>query len=121
MATPTPTTTATQTTVVGVGERRRRRWLAYLLTVFVPGLGHASVGHWKRAGAWFGLYVLAIAFLSARSLSAAFDPGSPFFVTALQFESVSFVDVAAPLAVLVACLLDLWLRFVALEDGEPGA
>ena len=33
----------------------------------------------------------------------------PFVLTALQFESVSYTDVAVPLAVLLICLLDVYL------------
>lgn len=88
----------------------RPGWPAYALTVFVPGLGHGYLGHWKRGVIWFVLYAVAIAFLSARTLSAAFDPGSPFVVTVLGFEDVSYTDVAFPLAVLFVCMLDVYLR-----------
>jgi len=93
-----------------MAERTRPRWLAYLVTLFVAGAGHAVIGDLKRGAAWFALYALAVAFLSARSLSGAFDPSEPFFVTALQVETVRFADVAVPLSVLLVCLLDLWLR-----------
>ena len=88
----------------------RSGWPAYVLTVVVPGLGHGYLGFWKRGVSWFLLYAIAIAFLSARTLSAAFDPGSPFVVTALRVEEVAYVDIAIPLAVLVVCLLDVYLR-----------
>lgn len=94
-------------------------WPAYLLTIFVAGLGHAYLGRWRRGAGWFVVYAIAVAFLSARSLSGALEPGNPFFVTALQVESVSFADVAVPLAVLVACLLDVSLLAIATETGEP--
>ena len=84
-------------------------WPAYPLSAFVAGLGHCYLSEWKRGASWFGLYVLALAFLSARTLSGAFTPSEPFFVTALQFDAVSYVDVAVPLAVLVVCLLDVYL------------
>ncbi|MFP9193794.1 hypothetical protein [Natronosalvus vescus] len=91
---------------------RDRPWPAYLLTVFAAGLGHWYLGEWKRGGVWFALYVGALAFLSARSIPGALDPGAPFVVTALQIDAVSFVDVAIPLSVLVVCLLDVWLRTI---------
>ncbi|WP_254762014.1 hypothetical protein [Natrinema marinum] len=84
-------------------------WPAYLLSVLVAGLGHCYLGRWKRGGIWFGCYGLAIAFLSARSLAGAFAPGEPFVVSALQVESVSYTDVAVPLAILLVCLLDVYL------------
>lgn len=92
-----------------MSELSRPIWPAYPLSALAAGLGHCYLGEWKRGVVWFALYVLALAFLSARTLSGAFDLSEPFFVTALQFESVSFVDVAVPLAVLVVCLLDVYL------------
>lgn len=92
-----------------MSEFDRPIWPAYLLSVFVAGLGHCYLGKFKRGIVWFALYVLALAFLSARSLAGAFDPGDPFVVTALQFESIGFADVAVPLAVLLVCLLDVYL------------
>ncbi|THE65305.1 hypothetical protein D8Y22_08930 [Salinadaptatus halalkaliphilus] len=94
-------------------------WPAYLLTVFVGGLGHCYLGQWKRGVAWFVLYLLSLAFLSARTLSGAFDLSEPFFVTALQFESVDYVDVAIPLAVLLVCLLDVYLVGLAKRTDAP--
>ncbi|WIV67123.1 hypothetical protein [Natrialbaceae archaeon AArc-T1-2] len=96
-------------------DRARPTWPAYVLTVFAAGFGHVYLGQWRRGGLWFLLYVLALAFLSARTLSGAFDPGSPFFVTALQFEEVNYADVAVPLAVLLVCLLDVYLLSLAGE------
>jgi TRAP-type mannitol/chloroaromatic compound transport system permease large subunit len=90
-------------------DRTRPLWPAYLLTVLIAGLGHGYLGQWKRGAAWFGLYVLALAFLSARTVSGALEPGDPFVLSALQFEAVSYTDVAVPLAILVVCLLDIYL------------
>ena len=96
-------------------------WPAYPLSAFVAGLGHVYLGYWKRALIWFAVYVLALAFLSARSLSGAFDPSDPFVITALQFETISFADVAVPLAVILVCLLDVYLLGLARSvDREPG-
>ena len=92
-----------------MSESTRPAWPAYLLTLLVAGLGHVYLGKWRRGALWFVLYALALAFLSARTLSGALDPGSPFFVTALQFDEVNFADVAVPLAVLLVCLLDVYL------------
>ncbi|ELZ01507.1 hypothetical protein C482_07024 [Natrialba chahannaoensis JCM 10990] len=91
----------------------RPRWPAYLLSAFVAGFGHWYLGQWKRGASWFGLYVLALAFLSARTLSGAFDLSEPFVITALQFDAVNYADVAVPLAVLIICLLDLYLLGLA--------
>ncbi|MXV60738.1 hypothetical protein GS429_01355 [Natronorubrum sp. JWXQ-INN-674] len=92
-----------------MSELSRPIWPAYPLSAFVAGLGHCYLGRWKRGAVWFVLYGLALAFLSARTLSGALDLSEPFVVTALQFESVSYTDVAVPLAVLLVCLLDVYL------------
>ncbi|AXR76920.1 hypothetical protein [Natrarchaeobaculum sulfurireducens] len=102
-----------------MAELSRPIWPAYLLTVFVAGLGHCYLGQLKRGAAWFALYILALAFLSARTLSGALEPGEPFFVTALQFEAVNYVDVAVPLAVLVVCLLDVYLVGLTKRTDSP--
>ncbi|AFZ73104.1 TM2 domain-containing protein [Natronobacterium gregoryi] len=97
-------------------------WPAYLLSVFVAGLGHCYLGHWKRGVIWFLLYVLALAFLSARTVSDALELGDPFVVTAIQFEQVAFADVALPLAVLIVCLLDVYLIGLAQQtESSPVA
>lgn len=90
-------------------DRTRSLWPAYLLSALVAGLGHWYLGQWKRGVAWFALYALALVFLSARTVSGALEPGEPFVLTALQFETVSYTDVAVPLAVLIVCLLDIYL------------
>lgn len=92
-----------------MSDLSRPVWPAYPLSALVAGLGHCYLGRWKRGGIWFVLYGLAIAFLSARSLSGALELGDPFVVTALQVESVSYADVAVPLAILLVCLLDTYL------------
>ncbi|RKD95829.1 hypothetical protein [Halopiger aswanensis] len=99
-------------------DRSRPIWPAYPLSAFVAGLGHCYLGHWKRGLSWFALYGLALAFLSARTLSDALEPGHPFVVTALQFETVDYVDVAIPLAVLLVCLLDVYLIGLARRTGS---
>lgn len=102
-------------------DRSRPTWPAYVLTLLVAGLGHAYLGKWRRGGLWLLVYLLALAFLSARTISGAFDPGSPFFVTALQFEDVAYADVAVPLAVLIVCLLDVYLLSLAGEGPDGTA
>ncbi|MGQ3411300.1 hypothetical protein [Natrinema versiforme] len=104
-----------------MSELSRPVWPAYPLSALVAGLGHCYLGQWKRGGIWFGCYGLALAFLSARSLSGALEPGNPFVVTALQFDAVSYTDVAVPLAILLICLLDVYLIGLAERAGVPVA
>jgi hypothetical protein len=84
-------------------------WPAYPLSTLVAGLGHLYLGRWKRGAIWFVCYGLAVAFLSARSVSGALDLDDPFVLTALQFDAVSYPDVAVPLTILLVCLLDAYL------------
>lgn len=106
-------------------DRTRPTWPAYPLSALAAGVGHWYLGQWKRGAVWFALYILAIAFLSARTVWGALEPGEPFVVSALQFEVVSYADVAVPLAVLIACLLDVYLigitnRATASSDSLTG-
>jgi len=102
-------------------ELRRPIWPGYILTVFAAGLGHCYLAQWKRGVAWFVCFAVGLAFLSARSISGALEPGEPFFVTALQFEQVAYVDVAVPLSVLVVCLLDLYLVGLVRQSGPTAS
>lgn len=104
-----------------MSELSRPIWPAYPLSTLAAGLGHCYLGEWKRGVIWFAIYVLALAFLSARTLSGAFDLSEPFFVTALQFEAVSYTDVAVPLAVLIVCLLDVYLIGLTKRAGPVEA
>lgn len=99
----------------------RRLWPAYLVTVLIAGAGHWYLGYWRRGFIWLGLYLLALTFLSARTISGAFEPGEPFILTALQFESIAYTDVAVPLAVLLVCLLDVYLLGLAEAVGSSSS
>ncbi|WP_254531709.1 hypothetical protein [Natrinema gelatinilyticum] len=92
-----------------MSDLSRPVWPAYPLSALIAGLGHWYLGRWKRGVIWFACYSLAIAFLSARSIGGALTPNEPFVVTALQFDAVSYTDVAIPLAILLICLLDIYL------------
>ncbi|QLG49276.1 hypothetical protein [Natrinema halophilum] len=92
-----------------MSELSRPIWPAYPLSALVAGLGHCYLGRWKRGWIWFVCYGLAIAFLSARSIGGALAFDEPFVVTALQVGTVSYTDVAVPLAILLISLLDVYL------------
>lgn len=98
------------------GNSRSAAWPAYLLTVFAAGLGHLYLGQVRRGAIWFATYLLAVAFLSARTIEEAIDPASPFVVTALSFDSVGYWSIAVPLTVLIVCLIDVYAQ-VSLENG----
>lgn len=44
-------------------HRRKRPWLAMLLTVLVPGLGHVYLRLWLRALLWLAIYITATTFV----------------------------------------------------------
>lgn len=101
-------------------DATRPTWPAYILTVLVAGAGHAYLGKWRRGVSWLLIYLLALVFLSARSVTGAFDPSDPFVIEALQFESIDYMDVAVPLAVLIICLIDVYLTGLTIGDEAPG-
>ena len=108
------------TDLESIERQGRPVWPAYVLTVLAAGLGHGYLGQWRRGAVWFALYAMTLAFLSARTLTGAFDPSEPFVVTALQIDAVAYTDVAVPLAVLVVCLLDVYLIGLTARTGpEP--
>ena len=78
---------------------RKRPWLAVLLTLLIPGLGHLYIREWLRSLAWFLTYVLARRLLL------------PDEVAPESFSREAFVEAAeatppwASLAVLAVALL----------------
>jgi signal peptidase I len=48
-------------------DRPPRAWVAVLLSLLLPGLGHAVRGRWQRALGWYSAVVLVDLFLSLRS------------------------------------------------------
>lgn len=47
--------------------RRKRPWLAVLLAIVYPGLGHVYLREWGRALLWFALIVVSTSFLIPES------------------------------------------------------
>lgn len=63
--------------------QEKRPWLAALLAVIVPGLGHIYIRMWLRAALWFALYFVTIEFMvpsealpDSASFSAFADAGA---------------------------------------------
>jgi len=48
---------------------QKRPWLAALLSIVIPGLGHLYIRMWGRALLWFGIYILTTVFLLPESLA----------------------------------------------------
>ena len=106
------------------GHSRKRPWLAILLTVFIPGLGHVYLRLWLRALLWLALYVTATAFL----LPDAATPDSLSTDAFLAASDAIPVEVAAlVLAISLFCIVDAYLmtnhvnRRVRRTSGEAPA
>jgi len=85
---------------------RKRPWLAVLLTVFIPGLGHVYLRLWLRALAWLAIYLTATTFL----LPDGATPDS-LSVDALMTagESVPLEVAAVVLGISLFCLVDAYM------------
>ncbi len=84
----------------------KRPWLAVILTIVIPGLGHLYLRLWKRALLWLGLSLLA---------SVLFVPDG---VVPESFSVEGFLEVSQTvptegavvvLAVSAFCMLDVYL------------
>lgn len=76
---------------------RRRPWLAALLSIVLPGLGHLYLRDWFRAVAWFGLFV---------GVSYLYVPDATF----LAPLDASLMEVLPALLVMVFATIDAVLR-----------
>lgn len=85
---------------------RKRPWLAVLLTIFVPGLGHIYLRLWLRAILWLALYITATTFVLP-------DNATPDSFSVDAFVSASeAVPIQAALLVLgisLFCILDAYM------------
>jgi len=85
---------------------RKRPWLAVLLTLFVPGLGHIYLRLWLRAILWLALYITATTFVLP-------DGATPDSVSVDAFVNASeAVPLQAALLVLgisLFCILDAYM------------
>lgn len=81
-----------------------QRALPFVLSVIIPGSGHLLIRKWRRGLAWLGLFVFTLAFLSAYTI------GLPhLFIFSVLGAALSPMDIAFPGAILLLCLIDLYL------------
>lgn len=85
---------------------RKRPWVAMLLTVFVPGLGHAYLHLWLRALVWLALYITATAFVLPDSTGPE-SLSVEAFVAAAEALTVEAALVVAGISLF--CLLDAYV------------
>lgn len=76
---------------------RKRPWLAAVLALLYPGLGHVYLRAWIRAITWFGLALLTAALVVPESLVQAFETGG--FEGLFAASSTLPLDVVVPLFV----------------------
>lgn len=69
---------------------RKRPWVAALLAVVIPGLGHLYIRMWLRAALWFALYFVTIEFLV---------PDEAFPPEALSVSAFADASGALPLSI----------------------
>ncbi|MFC7057418.1 zinc ribbon domain-containing protein [Halovenus salina] len=85
---------------------QKRPWLALLLTILVPGLGHAYLRLWLRSLLWLALYLTATTFVLP-------DGATPEELSVDAFVAASeAVPIEAALVVLgvsVLCLVDVYM------------
>lgn len=88
------------------GHSRKRPWLALLLTVLVPGLGHVYLKLWLRALLWLVLYVAASTYVLP-------DSATP---DALSLDAFVAASEAVPtdaalliLGISAICLVDVYI------------
>jgi hypothetical protein len=87
---------------------RKRPWLAAALAFVYPGLGHAYLRSWLRAGVWFLLAVMTAALVIPESVVTAFESGG-LRGMATAMDEVSFGTVAPLLIVRGLCIADAYV------------
>lgn len=97
------------------GTRRR----ALLLTVLVPGAGHACLRQWLRGGLWAGSYLIALGALSPYGPVLLGSDDELLFVLNALDGGLSPLGAAFPLSIIGLCLLDVHAR-VRIGDEASG-
>lgn len=82
----------------------KRPWLAAVLALIYPGLGHAYLREWLRAPLWFGLVFTTTAL--ALPTSAVPESGSGFSFEAVM-EATQSLPTEASLALLALSVLNI--------------
>lgn len=88
------------------GTRRR----ALLLTVLVPGAGHAYLRQWLRGGLWASIYLIALGALSPYGPVLLGSDDELRFILDVLDGGLSPLGAAFPLSVIGLCLLDVYVR-----------
>ncbi|MFB6298983.1 MAG: hypothetical protein ABEH65_01845 [Halobacteriales archaeon] len=88
---------------------QKRPWLAGLLALLYPGLGHLYLRAWLRAIAWFGLAFLTVSVIIPESVLTAFQNGG---ITAMieASQSIPFTEILPLFVIRILNVIDAyWL------------
>ena len=103
----------------------KRPWLAAVLALVSPGLGHLYLREWLRAALWFSMLMLATSLLvPASAVPAATTPGSVWQTSMEMAQALSWQAQAALLTVVLLSVLDAYRiateinAAAAIEEGE---
>lgn len=105
---------------------RKRPWLAVLLTVFVPGLGHIYLRLWGRAILWLALSILASYLLVPDSVVPESFSADAILAAS---QTIAIESAVVLLGVSLLCMVDVYVmarqinEYVARQEtgGDPNA
>jgi hypothetical protein len=97
------------------GEVPKRPWLAVLLAVIYPGLGHLYLREWIRAILWFGLIV------SATSLLLPADAVPSALTLEAVIEATSSIPLRVSLAIVALTVLSVFDAYWLARRAETEA
>jgi hypothetical protein len=98
------------------GKPRKRPWLAALLAIIYPGLGHLYLREWVRAILWFGVIVSAIVLLLPESAIPETFTVEAYLTAA---ESIPLRVSVAIIALSILSVFDAY--YLAQRTDEPPA
>jgi hypothetical protein len=97
------------------GEAPKRPWLAALLAVIYPGLGHLYLREWIRGILWFGLIV------SATSLLLPADAVPSALTLEAVIEATSSIPLRVSLAIVALTVLSVFDAYWLAQRAETEA
>lgn len=87
---------------------RKRPWLAAVLSILYPGLGHLYLRSWLRAVVWFLLALMTASLVLPESVANAYETGG-FEAMVSAMQAVPLATMAPVLVVSGLCVLDAYV------------
>lgn len=98
---------------------RKRPFLAGLLALLYPGLGHIYLRAWKRALGWFVLAIATVALVIPSEVIERVDPlDSPFTVSETVVSAASAGELSALFVVVGFSVADAYLLARRRQTGQ---